>query len=324
MDPHEFLYEVAERLARIVPHDASGWMTLDPDTLLPTGGFETGVARFMVRELWRNERQDGDVNNLVDVVRRKSPVAVFDDLDPSIRAQSARVQKILGPAGVRHEMRTLLRSAGSAWGASVLFRETASPRFGLRERAFMEAVASEIGDGLRRSLARRPARDLDPFVPGVVALHPDAQISAATDDAIKLMRLMRGDATNTLHTLAVDANAGRAAHARVRLTDGRWLILHGARLIGAPPGSAQTSVTFMPPPAAELMSVLVRLHGLTFREREVAAQLAVGTEPEEISRLLKISRFTLRNHVRSVFAKLHVTSAAQLTALLSSGVPASE
>jgi hypothetical protein len=38
--PREYLHEVSALVRRTVPHDVSGWMTLDPDTMLPTGTVE--------------------------------------------------------------------------------------------------------------------------------------------------------------------------------------------------------------------------------------------------------------------------------------------
>ena len=40
LDPDEFLHEVSARVRRVVPHDSSAWMTLDPDTLLPNGALQ--------------------------------------------------------------------------------------------------------------------------------------------------------------------------------------------------------------------------------------------------------------------------------------------
>jgi hypothetical protein len=40
LGPRDYLHEVSALVRRTVPHDVSGWMTLDPDTMLSTGTVE--------------------------------------------------------------------------------------------------------------------------------------------------------------------------------------------------------------------------------------------------------------------------------------------
>ena len=58
------------------------------------------------------------------------------------------------------------------------------------------------------------------------------------------------------------------------------------------------------------------LHGLTPREREVAGLLTRGASNEEIAQALWISRHTVKDHVKAVYAKLKVASRAELSAKL--------
>ena len=56
------------------------------------------------------------------------------------------------------------------------------------------------------------------------------------------------------------------------------------------------------------------LDELTDREREVLHQLAQGHANKEIAALLRIRYDTVRNHVRSIYTKLHVRSRSAATA----------
>jgi DNA-binding CsgD family transcriptional regulator len=103
----------------------------------------------------------------------------------------------------------------------------------------------------------------------------------------------------------------------VRVADGRWLLLHGARMHGAPEDSARLTVTLVPAPSAEITSVLLRLHGLSARERQVAELLMLGPATDEIAARLHISHHTLRDHTKSIFAKVGARSRSQLMALVS-------
>ena len=57
------------------------------------------------------------------------------------------------------------------------------------------------------------------------------------------------------------------------------------------------------------------MHGLTPREREVAGLLTRGASNQEIAQTL-ISRHTVKDHVKAVYAKLKVASRAELSARL--------
>jgi len=58
------------------------------------------------------------------------------------------------------------------------------------------------------------------------------------------------------------------------------------------------------------------LHGLTPREREVAGLLTRGATNEEIAQTLWISRHTVKDHIKAVYAKLKVAGRAELSAKL--------
>jgi DNA-binding CsgD family transcriptional regulator len=67
-------------------------------------------------------------------------------------------------------------------------------------------------------------------------------------------------------------------------------------------------------PAREFSSSMLDL--LTTREREVLGQLFDGYSAEEIGQQLALSIHTVRTHVRSIYAKLHVNSRPKLMAAL--------
>jgi DNA-binding CsgD family transcriptional regulator len=321
LDPQEFLYEVSARIGRVVPHDASGWMTLDPDTLLPSGTLETSKSPELVRALWRSDGLEPNGNTLTAIAKRRSPITVTRGLPPSLAAISARVKLMdrVGLAG--DDMRALLRANGHTWGLAVLYRETGSRPFDARERAFMAEISTAIGDGLRLTLVRRPEPGADLLSPGVVVFGTDGTITSATAEANRMMGLTRGDAMSTLYAVGVRASMAGSAKARLRLADGRWVQLHGAPLLGATGAATddmtQTAVTLVPASSSDLTSMLLRMHGLTARELQVTDLLMHGRPTDEIALQLHISRHTLRDHVKAIFAKVGATSRSQLMALIS-------
>jgi transcriptional regulator EpsA len=60
----------------------------------------------------------------------------------------------------------------------------------------------------------------------------------------------------------------------------------------------------------------VRLSSLTGREREIMGWVALGKTNPEIGGILRISEFTVKNHMKSIFRKLDVTHRAQAVAKL--------
>jgi DNA-binding CsgD family transcriptional regulator len=319
LDPHELLYEMSTRIRRVVPHDASGWMTLDPDTMLPSGALEAEKSPELVRALWRNELLDGDVHGFAELTGQASPVAALSQLDAATAAESPRIQLIHRPAGIGDELRVMLRAGGSIWGLGVIFRELGSRDFDADERAFLAGIANDIAEGLRRSLSRRrPDPGAAVLVPGVVAFDTEGQVVSANAEASRIVALMPGDATSTLYAVALSAgHRDDGAWARVRLADGRWLLLQGGRMHGAPNDSAQVTVTLMPAPQADLTAILLRLHGLSAREREVAELLMRGPRSDQIAAQLHISGHTLRDHVKAIFTKVGAHSRSELVARVS-------
>jgi DNA-binding CsgD family transcriptional regulator len=315
LDPHELFYEISTRMRRVVPYDAAGWMTLDPDSLLAGGTIETNKSPALVRAMWRNELLHPDVNTLSQLARRRVPVAAFSELDAASAAESRRAQVILLGAGIGDELRVMLRADGVVWGHFAIYRESGSRDFSPAERKFVADIANDVTLGIRRSLARPPAPDRGMLAQGVVTLGPDGRIVAKTAEAARIMALMPGDAAATLYAVAIGARQREGARARVRLTDGRWVVLYAAPMIATGDASDQIAVTLVPPSQPELASLLLRLHGVTKRERQVAELVMQRLTTEEIAARLFISHFTVRDHVKAVYAKTGARSRAELMTL---------
>lgn len=87
-------------------------------------------------------------------------------------------------------------------------------------------------------------------------------------------------------------------------------------------GAGQTAIVLEPAGPAELSPLVLDLHGLTDRERQITQLLLRGLATSEIAGSLFISRHTLSDHMKAIFAKLGVSSRPELTALLLDRAPA--
>ena len=75
-------------------------------------------------------------------------------------------------------------------------------------------------------------------------------------------------------------------------------------------------VTFEPARTSDLAPLLMRAWGLSARERDVAALAIGGIPSRDIAAALFISPHTVRDHLKSVFAKTGVNSRRDLAAAL--------
>jgi DNA-binding NarL/FixJ family response regulator len=92
--------------------------------------------------------------------------------------------------------------------------------------------------------------------------------------------------------------------------------MHGTCL-RTPDGVAQqTAIVIEPARRAEIASIIVELYELTPREQQVTQLLVRGLTIDDIAQALWLSRHTVRDHVKAIFAKAGVTSRPELTAKL--------
>jgi DNA-binding CsgD family transcriptional regulator len=316
LEPHELLAEATARIRRVVPFDMGGCMTLDPDSLLPTGTLRTDKPPALVRDFWANELQSTDLHHFPTLAKAARPVATLRSVAPDRLEASARFQMHVD-AGLTDEARVMFHGSDrSVWGAACLHREAGAKDFTEDERRFLATIAGDIGQALQRSLCRPPETSSLPAAPGVAILDRELRMTTLTAEAQQLLDLLPGDAYATLYGVAAGQTAGtRPARVRVRLRDGRWLLLHAADLQGGAGGVGGVAVVLERAPRADVASLLLRLHGLSAREQEVTHLLWKGRATDQIAGTLHISRHTLRDHVKAIFAKIGVTSRSELMAI---------
>jgi DNA-binding NarL/FixJ family response regulator len=158
----------------------------------------------------------------------------------------------------------------------------------------------------------------------VLVLAADGAIESMTGTAQRWLDELPHDGLRVpavVHEVACRAQAlqsGRASSlARTRARENRSLAARPRGRAARPRGRpARAAVVVEPAGSAELAPLIVALYGLTDCEREVTALLARGLTIENIGRTLYISRHTVRDHVKAIFAKLRVNSRAELTAKL--------
>jgi DNA-binding CsgD family transcriptional regulator len=315
--PLELLYEASELVRSVVPCDSHAWFTIDPHTLLPTCYVAIRRASFSVA-IARNEAHTPDLHKYGELAGRSYPVAALSGVDEATAETSARRTEIFRPEGMGDELRVALRANGACWGGGCLMRAAEARPFDIAEGRFVAEVADTVGQALRRSLARRATVAIPALAPGMVLLDEDLHIVSATQEARQWMERLPTYPELSIAVAAIAAGApGRAdVSPRLPLRDGGWLRVNASILPGAEGEPDRTAVMLEPAQGTELTSLLMLVHGLSDREREVVELLLRGLPTEEVAARLCISRHTLRDHIKATFAKVGVVSRPQLTALL--------
>ena len=313
-------------LRRVLPFDHACWHSMDPATQLLNGAVKENLT-----DDPRNMRYEfsvDDVNKFSFLARSARPVGVLSEATHGQLAQSPRFRDLLEPLGIAWELRACFLAGGLPWGACGLYRRSSAPDFDASETTFMVDVSRTLGEGFRRSLLLdKGAIEDTADGPGLVILDDlDATISMTPAASRWLEELIEvGDAVGRQLPSTVYAVAARArelssentearlqARARTFTRQGRWLLLHGARLDGPSPGLI--AVIIEPARPADVALLAVQAHSLSDREREVTLLVLRGLSTKAIAVQLSLSPLTVQDYLKTVFDKLGVRSRRELMA----------
>jgi DNA-binding CsgD family transcriptional regulator len=317
---------------RAVPWDASAWGQVDPATLLSTGcqvlglPFEAGRERLV----FGLEHDDGDVNRLTDLLRLTPPGAGLHESTGGHPESARRYEALLRPLGFADDLRVALVDDGVCWASLYAYRREGV--FRPDEVALVAALSADLAEGVRLTLLRADAAAATaPGAPGLLLLAPDGSVTAISELAAEWLRALAPDGgvppVVTAVAAALHSSTPGPRSARVRAADGRWLVVHASHVEGT--GGALIVEAARP---LEVAPVLCAAYGLSERERDVVGFVLRGESNRATARALGISEHTVKEHLKSVFAKVGVLSRGELAARLlheqylprrAAGVPAS-
>jgi DNA-binding CsgD family transcriptional regulator len=318
------LADVAARLRRAVPYDGAYLATLDPTSLLFTGGVVDDLPAELCHQYYINELAEPDTLKFADLIRRRQPAASLVIDTSGHPERSRRFRSIFAGLGAADEMRVVFRAGGTAWGVADLMR--AGRPFSAAEAAFAASLSSPVAQGLSAA-ARAHVHDLT-TAPGMLVIGADGLIESATAEATAQLprlyaqglpsgQLRARQPPEPVHAVAVRARMARghaSVRSLVRCGDGEWLSLHASSFEGDADG--RVAVMLSAPPPAELTPLLMHAYGLSTREREVTMLIADGVPTRQIATALALSEHTVRDYVKAVFDKVGVSSRGGLIAEL--------
>ncbi|TDT76136.1 DNA-binding CsgD family transcriptional regulator [Arthrobacter sp. AG258] len=318
------LYAAALALVRqSVPFDQACWAGVDPDTMVmnsvtnwrPWPVTDEYAVRFA-----QSEYQGNEPNTFAQLMGRPRPVARISDAPGPAVAGSIRINDLLRPLGLVHELRGAFRVDQSCWGVGSLFRNGAVD-FSDREVEFLAAVTGALAAATRIATRAHHAVWDQHGGPIIVLAGDRGELRAATPAATTWLQALEdavpGRFSMVLYAVVEQAKASRTGTARTRMRDldAGWVVLQASRLLtGDDPG--QMVVTVEPATTGQLLTLLLAAYGFTPREQEVCLELIAGSPDADISRHLFISPHTVHDHLKSIFDKVGVGSRGELVARL--------
>lgn len=237
----------------------------------------------------------------------------------------------MAPVGIGDIAATACSDRFGCWGWVEVYRDHSDRAFDELDLELMAQVGPALGSALRRRWTRRPPTGPGGTLPpqgatdavGVLLLDAQLRPVGRTESATAwLARLPAAELFEAwgmlpaaVYPAAALARGGRLdrAHALLPMVSGGWVRVDAEPLRDGGDGVA---VTLRSPTEAQLLALLVRVHGLSPREGEAARLLALGEDTRASARLMGITPNTLHDHVKSAMRKVGAHSRAELVAML--------
>jgi len=308
----------------VIGFDRWCWPLADPETLLPASGialhdYVSAVSRSLELEYSTDRFAAKHV-----LARRANAAASMSAETRGDLSRSTRWDEAMRPVGIGDVATVACRDALGCWGWIEAYRDRSDHSFEEADLELLASVAPSLGSALRRTMyADGPSAEAETYGPGVIvldqALTPVSSTAAARSwlDAFPDAPMLAafGMLPAVIYPAAATArveSAGAGARAIVQAVDRRWVMIEAAKLEGDDGG--QVAVTLRAATATETFKLLCRAYALSERERQVVAALVAGLDTRAVAQRLFISRYTVQDHLKSIFTKTGVRSRRELLA----------
>ena len=299
--------------------DAYAWVLTDPETAVGSSPLADVPFLPELPHLIRLKYLT-EVNRWTHLTE---PAALLADTTGGDLGRSRVWRELLSRYEVTDVASVVFRDQFGTWAFLELWRTAPSRGFTPADRDHLAGLAGRVTGVLRRSQADtflpRDGPDPDRRGPVVLMLSETLDVLAQTPETADYLRILvppgaghdpvpAGAYNVAAQLLAVEAGIDtNRPWARVHLAKGRWLTLRAARLAGG------IAVTIEDSSPSERAALFARAHGMSSRESELLDHLVRGRDTEDLARLMFLSRHTVQDHLKSIFAK---TSAHSRRALL--------
>jgi DNA-binding CsgD family transcriptional regulator len=333
LDAATFLAEVYESLQRAVASCAACVATVDPVTRLATGAFKFGelAGRDDTDATWgRLEYGHVEATSFTELARTGVPAVGMHAATGGDVRRSRRVRELVQAGlGCTDELRVIASDGRRVWGGVAMFRDDRAAPYGAADVEFVASLAGLLARGLRVGLLARlaaapPAR-ATAGRPVVLVFDADGRLRQASVGAeARLAEIVPGAGTAPPPAVigALVAAAWRYAAgatdalpaSRLRLRSGEWVVLHAAPLTATDGSPASVVLTLEEARPPEIVPLVVAAFDLTPRERDVTQLVLQGSDTREIAATLRVSPYTVQDHLKAIFDKTGVSTRRELVA----------
>jgi DNA-binding CsgD family transcriptional regulator len=322
LDADTLRLEAMGHLRRAIGFDAWCSPLVDPESLIPyrpvvsePGPFGDRLPRMLVLDQGPDE-----LISRARVARSPGHVWTLSAASDGDLARSRRWRECSQPAGMGDELRAAAVDEHGCWASFEALRASDGPPFEPHDTDLMRDAARLLARRLRKaSVSATDGGGVEPGETGVLLIDEELQPRGFTQAAREWFALLKARDKSEPTSLPVHvyaavgrllaAEAGddpqRAARVRVRTSGARWAIVEAARMEGV---EEAIVVSVHAAGVEDVLDLVARAHGLTARERELVALVLEGLDTHEISGRMFISRYTVQDHLKAVFAKLGVRS----------------
>lgn len=322
-DSRQLRLRLLDELRATVGFDAYAFLLTDPETSVGSAPIADAPG-LGLPELPRLIR----LKYLTEVNRwtaLKDVALLSDHQDPSC---SLLWRDLLRDYGVRDVASVVFRDRIGCWGFLDLYRFDRD--FTRVEASYLVRITDSVTTGLRRSQAETfVVRPPDAPRPGplVLLLSHDLRVLGQTPETHTYLSVLvppehgRPPVPASAYNVAaqllaveaeVDTNLPRV---RVHLADGLWLTLRAARIGDAEPSDrCDIAVTIEESSPTERLTVFTKAFALSTREAELLGYLAKGSDSETVAGQMGVTKHTVQDHLKSIFAKTSTNNRRMLLA----------
>jgi DNA-binding CsgD family transcriptional regulator len=320
--------EVIFELRRAIGFDRWCAPLVDPDTLIS----HTGVAETdHIAELPRLQLYDGSLrepNSGVALARNCERVGILSALTGGDLARSQRWQECLKRFGTGDELRVVAADERGCWARFDLWRDRDDRPFDAEDAQLARDASVILGRAVRRAtVGVCQVASAAPIESGVLLVGADFRPRGGTPSINAWFRALNPagmpyaggipslvwSAIGRLVSVERGEDPGRPVRLRTRAADGRWAVVEAARLEDT---ERTIAITVRSAPLDDVLDLVWRAFGLSTRERELVTLVAQGKETPAIAKQMGISRYTVQDHLKSIFDKLGVHSRLELVTQL--------
>ncbi|MEH3153815.1 MAG: LuxR C-terminal-related transcriptional regulator [Gordonia paraffinivorans] len=322
--------DVADRvyaaIRRHVDFDFACFATTDPTTGVLTWASKTRDLGVGDVDFAAAEYGPPDVNKFDEIARRDPPVAILSiDTDGDL-SRCRRHREFMSPVfGFGDELRACFLGRAATWAALALYRRADDPPFTPADAATIADACPVVAEAVQRTMFRLPPSGgphagTDHGGPAVLIVDAGDRVTHMTAGAHAAVEILGGLdhgqlPPGILAVVASTRTSGTPLTTQTLTADGTWLSVRTAPLDGSG-DRPDVVVTVEPTSRIALSRMALAAHGLTSREEDVALQVLQGANTRDIAATLHLSPYTVQDHLKTIFAKLGVSSRREMTARL--------